>query len=214
VVQSAAKGQRRSEDAPLAALRSCPHACNRFGVGVTHLDRHVGKVFLSLKGIRDQVVSREAAIARAVAHFDAGALQADLARRVAIPTESQNPQRAADLVRYLVEELRPAFERLGFVCTILHEPTRARALFLFAERIEDPNATTVLGYGHGDVIRGLDAAWDPGLSPWAVTERGDRWYGRGVADNKGQHSINLPSIAAVIETRGRLNFNAKWLIEM
>jgi acetylornithine deacetylase/succinyl-diaminopimelate desuccinylase-like protein len=164
--------------------------------------------------MRHQVVSREAAIARAVAHIDAGALQADLARRVAIPTESQNPQRAADLVRYLVEELRPTFERLGFVCTILHEPTRARAPFLFAERIEDPNATTVLGYGHGDVIRGLDAAWDPGLSPWAMTERGDRWYGRGIADNKGQHSINLAGMAAVIETRGRLNFNAKWLIEM
>ena len=72
----------------------------------------------------------------------------------------------------------------------------------------------MLGYGHGDVIRGLDAEWDEGLSPWTMTDRGDRWYGRGVVDNKGQHAINLDALEAVLETRGRLGFNAKYLIEM
>ena len=153
-------------------------------------------------------MSREAAIGRAVAHFDSGAFKQDLARRVALPTESQNPDRAADLLRYLEEEMRPELERLGFSCRILEEPTKARGPFLFAERIEDPNALTVLGYGHGDVIRGLDNAWEPGLSPWVLTERGDRWYGRGVVDNKGQHAINLAGMAAVIETRGKLGYNA------
>jgi acetylornithine deacetylase/succinyl-diaminopimelate desuccinylase-like protein len=159
-------------------------------------------------------MSREAAIGRAVAHFDSGAFKQDLARRILLPTESQNPDRAADLLRYLEEEMRPELERLGFSCRILEEPTKARGPFLFAERIEDPNALTVLGYGHGDVIRGLDNAWEPGLSPWTLTERGDRWYGRGVVDNKGQHAINLAGMAAVIETRGKLGYNAKWIIEM
>src|SRR6185437_1147549 len=48
---------------------------------------------------------------------------------------------------------------------------------------------------------------------WQLTRRGDRLYGRGTADNKGQHSINIAALAAVLETRGRLGFNAKLLIE-
>ena len=58
-------------------------------------------------------MSREAAIARAAGYFDSGGFKADLARRVAIPTESQNPERAADLARYLDAEMKPAFEALG-----------------------------------------------------------------------------------------------------
>src|SRR5690606_31816010 len=42
----------------------------------------------------------------------------------------------------------------------------------------------------------------------------DRWYGRGIADNKGQHAVNITALRAVIETRGSLGFNAKFLIEM
>src|SRR5262249_36727831 len=86
--------------------------------------------------------------------------------------------------------------------------------FLYAERFEREGLPTVLGYAHGDVIRGQDDDWKPGLSPWKLTERDGRWYGRGVADNKGQHSINLAAFDAVIRARGRLGFNAKYLIEM
>ena len=42
-------------------------------------------------------------------------------------------------------------------------PRRApRGRSCIAERIEDPALPTVLGYGHGDVIRGLDAGWHAG----------------------------------------------------
>lgn len=47
-----------------------------------------------------------------------------------------------------------------------------------------------------------------------MSERNSRWYGRGTADNKGQHSVNMAALKAVLETRGRLGFNAKYLIEM
>lgn len=158
-------------------------------------------------------MTRDAAIALAHDYFDSGSFKADLARRVAIPTESQNPARAADLVRYLDEEMRPAFERLGFTCRTVEEPA-AKGPFFLAERLEDPALPTVFGYGHGDVIRGLEESWEPGLSPWTLTDRAGRWYGRGVVDNKGQHAINLAGQAAVLATRGKLGFNAKWLIEM
>ncbi|MBP0652351.1 M20/M25/M40 family metallo-hydrolase, partial [Mycobacterium tuberculosis] len=54
-----------------------------------------------------------------------------------------------------------------------------------------------------------------GLAPWTIAVEGDRWYGRGTADNKGQHSINIAALAAVMAERGgTLGFNAKILIEM
>lgn len=156
-------------------------------------------------------MTRNAAVAAAESYFDSGAFRDDLARRVAIPTESQNPERGPALAEYIDVEMRPALESLGFTCQVLHE---GRWPFLFAERQEDEARPTVFGYGHGDVIRGLDEGWQEGLSPWRLTERGDRWYGRGVVDNKGQHSINIGAMAAVLETRQKLGFNAKFLIEM
>lgn len=158
-------------------------------------------------------MSRAAAIARAQSCFDSGQFRETLARRLAIPTESQNPDRLPVLTQYLEGEMRPAFEAMGFKCSLLTHP-KSPAPFLFAERIEDPAATTVLGYGHGDVIRGLDREWHEGLSPWTLTEREGRWYGRGIADNKGQHTVNMMAMSQVLAERGKLGFNAKFLIEM
>ncbi|WP_460451172.1 M20 family metallopeptidase [Alsobacter sp. SYSU BS001988] len=158
-------------------------------------------------------MSRQDAVARAERYFTSGGFKADLARLVAMPTESQNPERADILVAYVEKEMRPLLEGLGFTCTTLTHKA-AKGPFLYAERIEDPALPTVLGYGHGDVIRGLDKDWSEGLSPWTLTEVGDRWYGRGVVDNKGQHIINIEALRAVLETRGKLGFNAKYLIEM
>src|ERR1700716_111388 len=158
-------------------------------------------------------MSREAAIANAEAYFDCGAFKTDLARRVAIPTESQNSERPAALKPYIETEMRPALEAMGFVCRVLTQGN-ARGPFLYAERKEDKALPTVLGYGHGDVIRGLESGWQDGLSPWQLTEMDGRYYGRGVVDNKGQHTIDIAAQAAVLKTRGKLGFNAKWLIEM
>ncbi len=158
-------------------------------------------------------MTRESAVTAAHAHFDTGAFKQELARAVAVPTESQNPDRAADLARYLKEIAEPMLQALAFKTRILEHP-KAKGPFLYAERMEDPSRPTILGYGHGDVIRGLDAEWHAGLSPWTLTERDGRWWGRGVVDNKGQHLINIAAQRAVIATRGKLGFNAKWLIEM
>ena len=158
-------------------------------------------------------MSRDRAIAHAERYFDEGGFFADLARRVAIPTESQNPDRAAELARYLTAEMQPSFERLGFRCRLLRNPAAKYGPFLLAERIEDPALVTVLSYGHGDVVRGQEQSWRSGLNPWTLKREGDRLYGRGTADNKGQHSVNLGAVAAAIATRGRLGFNLKVLIE-
>ncbi len=158
-------------------------------------------------------MSRAEAILESERYFDGGGFFADLARRVAIQTESQNPARRAELSAYLEVEMRPYLERLGFRCTLLANPADKGGPFLFAERIEDATLTTVLSYGHGDVIRGQEDQWRDGLDPWVLKREGERLYGRGSADNKGQHTINLAALAAVLKTRGRLGFNVKLLIE-
>ena len=73
-------------------------------------------------------MTRAAAISRAQTYFDSGAFKADLARRVAIPTESQNPERAPDLARYLESEIQPALEKLGFTCRTLTPGARQGAV--------------------------------------------------------------------------------------
>ncbi len=157
-------------------------------------------------------MSREAAIAHAQAYFDSGAFTVDLRRRVAIPSTSQEPERAPMLRAYLDDEMVPTLARLAFTCHVLDNPLGPPVLA--AERTEDANAPTILIYGHGDTIRGLDGRWRHGRSPWQLEAEGDRLYGRGTADNKGQHSINIAALASVIEQRGKLGFNAKFLIEM
>lgn len=158
-------------------------------------------------------MTRTQAIAAAEQYYDGGAFYADLARRIAIPTESQNPERRGELDRYLTGEMQPSLETLGFTCRLLANPAAKGGPFLLAERIEDPAQVTVLTYGHGDVIRGQEAQWREGLNPWRIKPEGDRVYGRGTADNKGQHTINLGAVAAVLRVRGRLGFNLKVLLE-
>ena len=158
-------------------------------------------------------MNRTEAIESIERHFDHGDFLVDLARRVAFRTESQNPDRRADLHAYLDTEMRPCLETLGFKCELLPNPVATGGPFLFAEYIEDPALTTVFSYGHGDVIRGQEGKWRAGLDPWTLKCEGDRIYGRGTADNKGQHSINLAALAAVRRARGRLGFNLRILIE-
>jgi acetylornithine deacetylase/succinyl-diaminopimelate desuccinylase-like protein len=160
-------------------------------------------------------MSRDAAIARATAHFDSGAFARELGARVACRTESQHGGRAAELRAYLDELIAPALAALGASTRVVANPVAGAPPLLIGERIESPSLPTVLTYGHGDVVRGQDDRWGAGLSPWVLAQRGERLYGRGSADNKGQHSINLGALAAVLAERGgRLGFNLKWLFEM
>jgi acetylornithine deacetylase/succinyl-diaminopimelate desuccinylase-like protein len=157
-------------------------------------------------------MSRSNAIAEAHAYFDDGRFLADLGRRVAIPSSSQEPERADALRAYLADEIVPALTRLGFACRVVENSLGPPVLS--AARIENPDYVTALVYGHGDTVRGLDDLWRPGLSPWRIAVEGERIYGRGTADNKGQHTINIAGLAAVLAERGALGFNCKFLIEM
>lgn len=158
--------------------------------------------------------SRQTAIDRALRVYDSGVFLADLKRRVGFRTESQNPAQRDALRAYLTDEVAHSLAPLGFTSRLVENPAIERAPFLIAERIEDPSLPTVLTYGHGDVVRGYDEQWRDGLAPWTITVEGDRWYGRGTADNKGQHSVNFAALAAVLDARGgKLGYNVKLIFE-
>lgn len=159
--------------------------------------------------------TRNGAINRALAFFDDGGFQARLAQLVAIRSTSQEPEAAPELRRYLEEGIVPWIERLGFEATIHANPAPGCGPILTAQRVEDPRHATVLLYGHGDTVRGLEDQWRAGLDPWRLIAEGDRWYGRGSADNKGQHALNLAALEAVLAERdGRLGCNVKLVLEM
>lgn len=158
-------------------------------------------------------MTREAAISRATAYFDEGLLIQDLRRRIAIRSESQVAASRPHLSEYLEQEIAPALRTMGFGTALFDNPVEGGGPILVAERIEDEAAPTMLTYGHGDVIRGLENQWRSGLDPWILVNEGSRYYGRGTADNKGQHSINMAALGCVLATRGRLGFNVKLLME-
>ena len=158
-------------------------------------------------------MTREKTIEKALAFFDDGGYVEELSRRVAVRTESQKPEQRPELYRYLEKEITPAFQAMGHDCQVFDNPVDGKGPVLLATRIEDENLPTVLGYGHGDVIRGLEDQWYEGLSPWETVRDGDRLYGRGTADNKGQHTINMNAMRIAMETRGALGFNSKFMVE-
>ncbi|MGI5127559.1 M20 family metallopeptidase [Pseudonocardia sp. CA-107938] len=158
-------------------------------------------------------MSRSVAVAQSVEYLDSGAFRADLARRVAYPTESRDPRRAAVLHAYLADEMVPAAERLGCTARIVDDSADTDLPFLVAHRHEADDLPTVLVYGHADVVMGDAERWRPDLDPWRVDADGERWYGRGTADNKGQHSVNLAALEQVLRVRGRLGFNLKIILE-
>jgi acetylornithine deacetylase/succinyl-diaminopimelate desuccinylase-like protein len=160
------------------------------------------------------MMSREQVIADAHALVDDGAFEEVMAQWVAIPSTSQEEERWPELDRYLEEAIVPAVESLSCTWAIHENPVAGGGPFLLAERWEENGLPTVLLYGHGDTVQGQDDRWQDGLEPWVTDVEGDRLYGRGTADNKGQHAINLLALMTVLEARGQLGFNLRVLIEM
>lgn len=159
--------------------------------------------------------TRDDCLARATAGFDDGRFFATLAARIALRTESDTGSDPPALGEYLHALRDGGLQRLGFESRILPNPAGHGGPFLIARRVEGAALPTVLTYGHGDVVSGQAGRWGDGRSPWTLAAEGVRWYGRGSADNKGQHSVNLAGLEAAIEARGgRLGYNVTLLVEM
>lgn len=146
-------------------------------------------------------------------YIDAGGFFSDLAKMVAHPTVSTDPDATPAITTYLDHVLAPALRDLGCTVTKYANPDPVGGPFLVGRRVESADLPTLLCYGHADVVDGHAGQWSEGRDPWTLTADGDRWYGRGSADNKGQHLINLSALRLLLEQRGALGFNLIFLFE-
>jgi len=162
---------------------------------------------------RDTAAVRAELVRAARDYVTSGAFVRALTPLIAIPTESPREDSLPDQLRYLETALAPMLREMGFACRILENRVQPRLPMLYAERIEETTLPTVLTYGHGDVLWGMEGDWQEGRSPWQVEVADGRIYGRGAVDNKGQHLLNLTTVKLLLEKTGRLGFNLKILIE-
>jgi len=158
-------------------------------------------------------VERKDAIERAKRFFDDGSFFNLVADWVALDTGSQEDDRRPEMLAYLEQKMMPYLDSMDFDLRVVENQLEPCAPFLIGRRIENPSLPTILIYGHGDTVPLMESEWDEGLDPLKLTKRGDMWYGRGAADNKGQHAVNFAALNCVFSERGELGFNVIVLIE-
>jgi acetylornithine deacetylase/succinyl-diaminopimelate desuccinylase-like protein len=149
----------------------------------------------------------------AEAYASDGQLFEELKRLVSYQTESATAAGRIALKAYLEDVLVPALAELGCDTELHPHWNGGTNSFLVGTRFESEELPTVLCYGHADIVGGQDDGWDDDRSPWILDADGDRWYGRGTADNKGQHLINLAALRILLKSNGHLGFNLKFLFE-
>ncbi len=132
----------------------------------------------------------------------------ELIQFLRIPSISAHKDHDKDVAAAL-EFDKKKLESLGFKTEVW--PTRAHA-GLFAERIVDPAAPTVLIYGHVDVqpVDPIELWENPPFEP--RIKDGAIWA-RGADDNKGQHYAQIAGVESVIQGGGGLPVNVKFIIE-
>ncbi|MEU6677559.1 dipeptidase [Streptomyces sp. NPDC046925] len=136
----------------------------------------------------------------------------DLAEWLRIPSVSAQPDHADD-VRRSADWLAAQLKETGFPTVEVWETAGAPAVF--AEWPSgDPQAPTVLVYGHHDV---QPAAREDGwhTEPFEPVVQGNRLYARGAADDKGQVFFHTLGVRAHLAATGRSApaVNLKLLVE-
>lgn len=126
------------------------------------------------------------------------------ARLVSVPSLAAEGRGIAESAA----QLRELLEAEG-IRTELHETGGAPVVY---GEGGDPSGPTILFYNHYDVqpAEPLDA-WT--TDPWTLTRRGDNFYGRGTADDKGEIVARLAALRLYRERHGELPFQVKFLIE-
>jgi cysteinylglycine-S-conjugate dipeptidase len=119
-------------------------------------------------------------------------VRADLEDLVRIPSVGALPEHADDVARS-ARATADLFEAEGLEVQVLAVEDGAPAVV--ARRPAPPGAPTVLLYAHHDVQPvGDPADWES--EPFEPTERGERLFGRGAADDKAGIAAHLAAIRA------------------
>jgi acetylornithine deacetylase/succinyl-diaminopimelate desuccinylase-like protein len=140
-----------------------------------------------------------------------GALMAQLAEWVAIPSVGGVPEHGPDLFRS-ANWLAALLRETGFPEVEVWEAPDAPAVY--AEWCAVPGAPTVLVYSHHDVRAAKAENWRQ-TAPFQPVTRDGRLYGRGTSDAKGQVLAHVWAVRAHVADTGRTApaVNLKVLVE-
>ena len=107
------------------------------------------------------------------------------------------------------EKLKAIMEDAGIATRII--PATGNPV-VYGEIITDPNAFTLLIYGHYDV-QPPDPVEEWLSPPFEPTIRDGKIYCRGVGDNKGQLIAQVLAIKSFLAIKGKLPINVKFIFE-
>ena len=130
----------------------------------------------------------------------------DLCRFVAIPSVSSDEAATARAAEFLRDQL----ERAGVGAEIRYAAAGGRPL-VTGETGPDDAPLTVLVYGHYDVFPADEPEWR--TEPFEPTIDGDRIFGRGTGDNKGQILAYVHALRALHESGAEPPVKVKFLVE-
>jgi cysteinylglycine-S-conjugate dipeptidase len=135
--------------------------------------------------------------------------QKELAELVAIRSVADPRQYPAEECERAARWVHGKFTELGFADARLAETADGSLAVVGSRPCDNPRAPTVLLYAHYDVQPAIDeSAWH--TPPFRLTEVGDRWYGRGSADCKGNIVMHLTALRAL---DGDIPVNLKLVVE-
>ncbi len=136
----------------------------------------------------------------------ADSLVSTLLDSVRIASVSLTGEGIQDQVDFLVRRLRG----WGFEAEVF--PTTSQPI-IYAEIGPKDAAFTWLTYGHYDVYPADEKVEGWRTNPFVPTVEGDRIWGRGTGDNKGQHLAMLSAIALYRDLNGELPIRIKVILE-
>lgn len=124
-----------------------------------------------------------------------GRARADLARLVALPSVHGGTEEQVAACAAAATEVERLLRDVGLE-DVRREPADDGSVAVVATSPAPQGAPTVLLYAHYDVQPAGDPAGWAG-SPWELTERDGRWFGRGSADCKGNFVMLLTALRAL-----------------
>ncbi|MGD2156371.1 MAG: dipeptidase [Anaerolineales bacterium] len=133
----------------------------------------------------------------------------ELIKFASYPSISTDPAYKSD-VTHAAEWVAQQLKRIGMT-NVKQFPTQGHPIVYAESTAMDPQAPTVLIYGHYDV-QPADPLEEWDSKPFQPTLREDNLFARGASDMKGQVMATLNALEAITRT-DKLPINVKFLIE-
>jgi acetylornithine deacetylase/succinyl-diaminopimelate desuccinylase-like protein len=134
----------------------------------------------------------------------------DLASLVAIPSVSTDGKHGRELDRSATK-VSSLLRKSGLENVKILRIGKSNP-FVYGDWLHAPGAPTIFLYSHHDV-QPAAATNEWKSSPWTLTRRKRRLYGRGAADDKGAIVAQAGAVAAFLKSSGKLPVNIKMLVE-